>query len=312
MPESELHQSNPSLTFVSPYTSVYHNPILKSGEIILLNTRNRTNIPTSKDLLHWELLSSINLGITEFSIKAVQLSEDRLSLYIVSTHLSSPLVNSSGSNPFCSLQLHQVVFVHSLDETSTSVAVDKINILFRAEFSTIPLYVELMGTIVLVVSESDLKLQQGPGVHTDEQRDEEEDSKHSYRGVGYSQEGYEWSQTDTDLSVCIDLPVDVTKRDISCLIEFDSLVVGLTDGTTFIRGELFGKIDPVASTWIIENNRYKRFTSTSVKPSVNSSNHSSTHSFTYQFIHPVIHSSIHSSINPKSIHSYIYIGLKLL
>lgn len=264
VPESDLYQSiNPSLTFVSPYTSVYHNPILKSGDIILLNTRNRTNIPTSKDLLHWELLTSINLGINEFSIKAVQLSKDRLSIYIVSTRLSSPFVNSSGNKPFCSLQLHQVIFVHSLDETSTSVAVDKINMLFCTEFSTMPLYVELMGTNVLVVSESDLKLQQGPGVHTDEQRDgdKEEDSKHSYRGIGYGQEGYEWSQTDTDLTVCIDLPIDVTKRDISCLIELDSLVVGLTDGTTFIRGELFGKIDPEASTWVIENNRYIRFTS---------------------------------------------------
>ena len=74
-------------------------------------------------------------------------------------------------------------------------------------------------------------------------------------GLGYSsQTGYRWTQSETDVVVTFQLDPDVGKRDISCIIESEELVVGLTDGTTFLRGKLVHPVDPEASTWTIENN----------------------------------------------------------
>ena len=75
-----------------------------------------------------------------------------------------------------------------------------------------------------------------------------------HSGLGYSSEGdnYQWSQTDTDVVVTFQLGSDVRKRDISCIIEPEELVVGLTDGTTLLRGDLVHPIDPEASAWTIE------------------------------------------------------------
>ena len=59
----------------------------------------------------------------------------------------------------------------------------------------------------------------------------------------------------SDIMVTITLPDDVTKHDITCIIDAKHLVVGLTDGTTYIRDDLYGIIDPTASNWIIKRHR---------------------------------------------------------
>ena len=76
-----------------------------------------------------------------------------------------------------------------------------------------------------------------------------------HSGLGYSrEETHKWTQTETDMVVTFQLDSDVGKRDISCFIEPEALVVGLTDGTTLLRGELAHPVDPDASTWTIEGN----------------------------------------------------------
>ncbi len=74
-------------------------------------------------------------------------------------------------------------------------------------------------------------------------------------GLGYdSAENHEWSQTDTEVVVTFPLPRGVTKREIYCVISRTELVVGLIDGTTFQRGELYAAIDTEGSTWTIDGN----------------------------------------------------------
>jgi len=68
--------------------------------------------------------------------------------------------------------------------------------------------------------------------------------------------GWFWVQSNSDITVTVHLPHDVTKRDIMCIIDHNHLVVGLTDGTTYIRNGLTGTIDPEASTWIIDQHRF--------------------------------------------------------
>lgn len=79
---------------------------------------------------------------------------------------------------------------------------------------------------------------------------------HQHHGLGYqSEKGYTWTQSEKDVSITFKLALDIKKTDISCVIEPGELVVGLTDGSTLLRGELMHPVDPEASNWTIENNR---------------------------------------------------------
>lgn len=77
-----------------------------------------------------------------------------------------------------------------------------------------------------------------------------------HQGLGFqSNRGYSWTQTDTDVEIVFELDADIGKKDVRCLMEPGGLVVGLTDGTTLLTGELMHSIDPAASNWIFGNNR---------------------------------------------------------
>ena len=65
---------------------------------------------------------------------------------------------------------------------------------------------------------------------------------------------YIWSQSDSDITITVRLPDDVIKRDISYSVQPREIILGLTDGTTFIRGDLHAPVDPEASGWSIEHN----------------------------------------------------------
>lgn len=66
---------------------------------------------------------------------------------------------------------------------------------------------------------------------------------------------YEWSQSDSDLTIAVQLARDVTKHELCCSIESREIVLGLNDGTTFLRGTLHAPVDPEASAWSIEHHR---------------------------------------------------------
>ena len=92
--------------------------------------------------------------------------------------------------------------------------------------------------------------------------DKEEDSRSKeFAGLGFkkgeegslAQPQYQWSQTESDVTVTVALPDDVTKHDIHCVIERRDVVVGLTDGTTYFRDRLFAPVNPECSMWTIEN-----------------------------------------------------------
>ena len=72
------------------------------------------------------------------------------------------------------------------------------------------------------------------------------------RERGSEEPQYQWSQTEGDVAITVPLPDDVSKRDIHCEIHRREIVVGLSDGTTFLRGVLFSPISPDCSTWTVE------------------------------------------------------------
>lgn len=87
----------------------------------------------------------------------------------------------------------------------------------------------------------------------EEREQEEEGEPEAHHGFGYHKDTYEWTQSATDVTIKVQLPADVTKQDISCTIGAKDVVVGLVDGTTFARGALFAPVDPVASSWTIQD-----------------------------------------------------------
>lgn len=89
--------------------------------------------------------------------------------------------------------------------------------------------------------------------------EEHRDSK-KFAGLGFegekipsrAQSQFTWSQTEGDVTITVELPEDVTKHDVHCVIERREVVVGLTDGTTYFRDRLFAPVYPEGSTWTIE------------------------------------------------------------
>ena len=73
-----------------------------------------------------------------------------------------------------------------------------------------------------------------------EDGDEEESNPkgEEHHGLGYDNLGYQWSQSDNDIVVTLTLPKTVTKTDIMCEMKSNEEILGLTDGTTYLRGKL--------------------------------------------------------------------------
>ena len=160
---------------------------------------------------------------------------------------------------------HSLLSLGTLDRTDVDVTSASLSCSF--ESTTIPLHTEFIEESLVVVSESTLRLSIAAEETVEEVEEErgdsdveevsEEPSSLSHPGIGYKEatQVYEWSQSDSDVTVSVPVPHDVSKRDISCVIEPDNLVIGLTDGTTFVRGKLFARIDCEVSAWILETNR---------------------------------------------------------
>ena len=133
--------------------------------------------------------------------------------------------------------------------------------------SCMPLYTAFVNQSLFVVNEAPLVLAgtEGKGINCEDvqaephygvgyKRKHEAESSSDKRSVTTTSR-WNWIQTDSDITVTVNLPDDVTKHDITCIIDTKHLVVGLTDGTTYIRDDLYGTIDPHASSWIIEQHR---------------------------------------------------------
>lgn len=220
-----------------------------------------------------------------YMILAARLSEDGHLLHVATIELKDPAPlrrTTADVEPVVviyrwhmirfSMDLHpdRVNPSQSSDSTAPS-KIESINLLATFCSPSIPLYSAFTFTPVaanlLIINEADIhpvqrqseeaaaKAEAVAATHI-EMESEQKGSLEGHQGLGYSQEkaAYEWSQSDTDVVITVRLPDDVTKPDIVCAIERIELVVGLTDGTTYIRGTLYASIEPDASTWTIEKN----------------------------------------------------------
>jgi hypothetical protein len=126
-----------------------------------------------------------------------------------------------------------------------------------------PLYAAIVEKNILFISEAKPPLKEDADENMEEEkRGEGEEGENvaaagrqeEHHGLGYDDLGYQWSQTDSDVTVKLTLPENVKKADVECKIEPNEVVLGLTDGTTYLRGRLHAPIDPEASAWTLEKN----------------------------------------------------------
>ena len=130
------------------------------------------------------------------------------------------------------------------------------------ECRAFPLYAAIVEKNILFFSEAKPPLKEDADIDMEEREGGGEDDDtlaakqggEEHHGLGYDNLGYQWSQTDSDVTVTLTLPESVKKADVECEIEANEVVLGLTDGTTYLRGRLHAPIDPDASTWTLEKN----------------------------------------------------------
>lgn len=234
----------------------------------------------------WKLVDSITLTGLEgqpFMILAARVSEEGHVLHVATIELKDPshLKRTTTNTPSIeaiskwhtirfSMDVHPDRLNASKFSASTSLLkIGSVNLLATFYSSSVPLFSAFNFTSeaanLLIISEADIKPAQKQSQevapekeasHTESSESEQQDGVVGHQGLGYSEENaaFQWTQSDTDVVVTVWLPSDVTKFDVSCVIERNELVVGLTDGTTYIRGRLHASIDPDASTWTIEHN----------------------------------------------------------
>ena len=126
------------------------------------------------------------------------------------------------------------------------------------ECRAFPLYAAIVEENVLFISESKPLLKEAADIDMEGEEDGSNEAGKSgeaeHHGLGYDNLGYQWSQTDSDVTVTLTLPENVKKEDVECEVEANEVVLGLTDGTTYLRGKLHAPVDPEASTWTLEKN----------------------------------------------------------
>lgn len=61
-----------------------------------------------------------------------------------------------------------------------------------------------------------------------------------------------WTQTSEDLTISFKVDDDVRVRDVVCNLQKDEVSLGLSDGTSLLRGTLFGMVDCEGSAWTLE------------------------------------------------------------
>ena len=235
------------------------------GNLQFLYTGERSSSLTNWKA--WNVEDSLlgDLLGTNFMILAAALSTDGRQVNLATMELKDPSklrCTATETQPVVAVyRWHRLKFTVDARRESTQLSqldkpgslVESIRLCCTFQSCAIPLYCDFTVSNLLIISESDIlpvdvqKQEPATSMHVEPLEGEE------HQGLGYLKENtYIWSQSDTDISVTVHLPEDVKKEDISCSIESKEVVIGLVDGTTYLRGKLCAPIDPDASAWSIE------------------------------------------------------------
>ncbi|XP_064393897.1 nudC domain-containing protein 1-like [Halichondria panicea] len=258
--------NNLSLVLVSPQLALHSS----GREMSLLHTGRR------EEGRKWELIKTYTLSeSSSVSITRATITDDS-SIQLLITELQIPSSTTASDervkDNIVKCTWYKIKFKSSIETIQHSAAIvrdslESITEITSFHSKSLPLYTAFQShpthstQYLLFMSETTPTLPSKTtpkdcDIHPSASPPPAEDANvdtQSHFGLGYSTDKYEWSQTDSEVVVRFEVPKGVTKREIYCVISRQELVVGLTDGTTFLRGELHDIIDTEGSTWTIEN-----------------------------------------------------------
>ncbi len=251
-PVHDSKATNPTIIFLSDTVGV-----VCTGDSCNAHLFSR-KIPTSEQSQEsWSILDSFPVGDGLIPIMVASGVFSPPIADILFVMLSEP----ESHDPVVLYQWCRIEF-----KTSDGIQTQDMSVLCQFRSKSLALYSEFQnqssrtGMELLFMSETT------PLISTEvkeERRGGEEGSCHQpHPGLGYGskEEKYEWTQSDSDVTVVLELPEDVKERDIVCTIENRMVAIGITDGTTLFRGRLCHVIDPDVTTWSIHKdggkNRY--------------------------------------------------------
>ena len=230
---SDPPTTNSSLIFLSKCHAFFYEPSYDDGNCLLFYTGDRT------DINPWSIISRIKLIISNVTIQSASLIDGGSAIDFMTFQLEDT------STKYCTCVWWRVCLSDRLG--SGNIEVVSQTQLCRFKAATVPLYSEYINERLLLVSES------VPGIDREEKEmNEDEDSENAHQDTTEYYTGTantSWNQSSSDIAIDIMIPEDINKSDIICIIESTSISVGLTDGTTYIRGDLLYNIDECTSTW---------------------------------------------------------------
>ncbi len=276
---------NASIVFITDALCLFSDG---DGSLQLLLTKDRAG--SSRSGAPWKLLENVTLTGLEgapFMILAARVSAvDGHQLNIATLELKDPSTfqrPAKDTQPTVAIyRWHSLQFSTKLLETTPQLETEdgsatenlltQSNLRCTLQSHAISLYCDFVQSKLLVVNEA-------PLVHLNSDGDpvpsaeelvlsdsneaatmESDEAEKPHLGLGYTEtkaeRQYNWTQSDTDVTITVTLPSDATKQEVDCIIGRDEVVVGLTDGTTYVRGRLCATVDPDASAWTIEKGGY--------------------------------------------------------
>ena len=229
------------------------------GNLDLLDKNQKENWRTVTVL---DLSSAVTIPkLLPFLVSFAKLNELEKSVELITMELQKGQDENQSST--ITLRWFTITFHGDMDNSQSNHT-----IILKHTFtsSSMPIYTAIVSQSLFVINEASLV-----STTTAAKGSEVDAHDDPHYGIGYKRKheaevlsdkrsavassGWYWVQSNSDVTVTVHLPHDVTKRDITCIINHNHLVVGLTDGTTYIRNGLTGTIDPEASTWIIDQQR---------------------------------------------------------
>ena len=208
---------------------------------------------------HVDILCAELLFDTEASAAADEAGMALISYKWVRIYLGESSVNEEGGGKFESKTIWEVHSKsHTLYAAFQQEATSKMpQLLFMSETepkTTYPLEPDTSS-----INGPHSKSDKNNGTELDRCEDEEEEEPDRHHGLGFKEdenEGktYTWDQSEEDVVISFQLAEDVAKGDVCVTIEPPEVVVGLTDGSSLLRGQLTHAIDLDGTTWTMEKN----------------------------------------------------------
>eukprot|EP00062_Callorhinchus_milii_P017061 gi/632969046/ref/XP_007900873.1/ PREDICTED: nudC domain-containing protein 1 [Callorhinchus milii] len=232
-----------SIHFTSPTWAALSDG---TGKLYLLRTGKRG----ANDLEKWEIIFQHELGEPFSIIHSLSYEKENVhSIDIVLLKVEKDEYNVMGSG------FHSVIEWLTVTNMNSETSKYEISRHKTLHGKSAPNYVavEHGGTGLMIASDKPFKFVENDGKPIKEQKEEVMDTTEKKEPLYY------WQQTEEDLTVTMQLPVDTTKENVDFQLSSVHMKVGVKGQANSMEGQLYSSVEHDASTWIIKDNSLEIF-----------------------------------------------------